>query len=385
MHADRTLTRLVGLVYEAACDSTQWTTFMKELQRVLGTPWCFFYLHDLSRQEVDIHLEIGFDPAFVESYEAHYAAKNPTLTYRPHLLQPGRVHSTEALCPEQVFLQTEFHNEWALPQRLGQGLAGTVLRTPMLVGLFGVLWQLGAKPATRENIALLRALMPHLQRAVRVHGRLTELEGRARAATDALDHWAVGVILLDRSSRVLSVNRAAEEILRRRDGLTVVSQGLRAAYSHETGRLTEAIRDVIAHRPFERRPSGGVVTVSRDRASSPLELLIAPLGSQRADLDETRARCVVFVTDPAARPMGSAGLLQDLYGLTETEAKVASLLVCGKNVNTISDELSVTLNTTRTHVKRVLTKTNTRRQSELVGLLVRGLLSGQVRIGSPRE
>ena len=56
-----------------------------------------------------------------------------------------------------------------------------------------------------------------------------------------------------------------------------------------------------------------------------------------------------------------------LYGLTPTEATVCGLLAEGRSVAEIQDQLGITANTARTHVKRILAKTGAARQSDRCG------------------
>jgi hypothetical protein len=64
-----------------------------------------------------------------------------------------------------------------------------------------------------------------------VHAELRELGWKSAAAARALDQLAAGVIITDDDGRVVEMNRAGEQILRRNDGLTV-RQGscVRSAY-----------------------------------------------------------------------------------------------------------------------------------------------------------
>ena len=57
--------------------------------------------------------------------------------------------------------------------------------------------------------------------------------------------------------------------------------------------------------------------------------------------------CVVFVSHPDAAPDTDEDLLRQLYGLTLAEARVAVLLVQGKDVKAVSDQLQVSPNTMR--------------------------------------
>jgi DNA-binding CsgD family transcriptional regulator/PAS domain-containing protein len=307
----------------------------------------------------------------VRSYQEYYAAKNPLLIYGRDQLQPGTVSRRQSLCPDDIFLRSEFHEDWAAPQKMGQAVTATVLKTPAMVGLFGLLQRLDKRGPDEADLALLRALMPHLQRAVKLHSRMADLHVREQVTQDALDRCPVGVILLNGEGRVVLMNRSAEEIVRSEDGLAIGPQGLRANGGVETTRLREVIRLAIARSVTGPNP-GGVLTLSRATARQPLHLLVAPLASSHSLLPQGRAGCIVFVTDPDAEPESDIDLLRRLYGLTAAEAKVAAFVVRGKDVKGICDELRVSPNTVRTHLKRVFEKTNTKRQAELVSLILRG-------------
>lgn len=54
------------------------------------------------------------------------------------------------------------------------------------------------------------------------------------------------------------------------------------------------------------------------------------------------------------------------YGLTGTEASLTSLLLQGHALARVAERLGIRLATARSHLKAVLAKTGTHRQSELV-------------------
>jgi DNA-binding CsgD family transcriptional regulator len=78
----------------------------------------------------------------------------------------------------------------------------------------------------------------------------------------------------------------------------------------------------------------------------------------------------LFVSDPERRPGTVDELLCRQYGLTPAEARIACLLTQGRSVSACAAELSISLNTARTHLKRVYSKTSTHGQSDLVSLLL---------------
>ena len=63
-----------------------------------------------------------------------------------------------------------------------------------------------------------------------------------------------------------------------------------------------------------------------------------------------------------------------MYGLTRAEARVARRLVSGASLKEIAAQIDVSHHTVRAHLKSILRKTGTHRQSELV----RRILASQV-------
>jgi DNA-binding CsgD family transcriptional regulator len=278
------------------------------------------------------------------------------------------------LCPDPVLFNSEFFNDWSRPQNIGHGVSATVLKTQRLVGLFGLLQDIGDPSPSEEKLALLRALMPHLGRAVKLLARIVELETRDQVQSDALNHWFQGVFLLDRSGRVTWMNRMAEGLVKKADGLSVQHDRLCAALPHETLQLENLVRQTLA-----AKVSGpnihGVLTVSRLAKKRPLVLSVDRLSTHRTLFADVKGVCIVVVSDPDASVSSGEGVLRHLYGLTGTESRVALLLAQGSDVKEIAEHLSVLPNTVRIHLKNIFHKTSTKRQAELLRVLLRGPLS----------
>ena len=102
---------------------------------------------------------------------------------------------------------------------------------------------------------------------------------------------------------------------------------------------------------------------------TPLVLSVAPLQPHAGFHDRERPAAMVFIRDPEA-PL-AAKRLRELFGLTRTEAAVAASLGDGKSPERIAADLGIGIGTVRTHLKRVLAKTGTHRQAQLVALLAR--------------
>jgi DNA-binding CsgD family transcriptional regulator len=93
-----------------------------------------------------------------------------------------------------------------------------------------------------------------------------------------------------------------------------------------------------------------------------------------SDLDANpfaEGRAFIVLVDPEERRRPPEAALRDIFRLTVAEARLAARLACGEALETISDDLNVTKETARFHLKRIFAKTGARRQAELVALFGR--------------
>jgi DNA-binding CsgD family transcriptional regulator len=77
----------------------------------------------------------------------------------------------------------------------------------------------------------------------------------------------------------------------------------------------------------------------------------------------------MFVTPVTRQQAPQVELIEALFDLTPTEARIAGAVVAGKSVATIARAHGVTQNAVRMHLKSVFAKTGLGRQAELVSLL----------------
>jgi len=218
--------------------------------------------------------------------------------------------------------------------------------------------------------------MPHLQRALRVHTYVAESDLRRSELAEAVEHLTVGMILVTAGARVLFMNRAARQMLESRDALLVDGSGLRACRSRETATLRALIGAAAQTTAHKGSHPGDVFRIARPNGRPALEILVSPISTRETWCFAERAVAAVYVTDPAQTPERPEVVLSRLHGLTPAEAKVAALIARGRSGRQAADELEVSYNTLKTHLKRIFAKTGTRSQGELIRLLVAG--AGQV-------
>jgi DNA-binding CsgD family transcriptional regulator len=267
-------------------------------------------------------------------------------------------------------------------------LNGVIFQDQSLSGMIGLIRRCGAPRFGRAEVRLLQTLMPHLQRAVQLHQRIITLESEKNVASDALNLWSLGVILLDNQGKPFLTNRSADTILKQHDGLTLNRAGLSAATSADTRTMHAAIHGAIHTTSFQASPStltktvetstdgltpGDALLISRPSGKQPLQVLVAPACANPILFPIHGAAAIVFISDPEATERPQAELFQHFYGLTtaETQTQIAALLLEGKSVPLIAGELGVSLNTAKTHAKRIYDKTRSKGQADLIRLILR--------------
>ena len=112
------------------------------------------------------------------------------------------------------------------------------------------------------------------------------------------------------------------------------------------------------------------MTVSRPSLKRPFLVMVAPLALP-LDADDRTGHIAVFVSDPEAPPETMGEVAERLYGLTASETRVASGLMATGDLGQVAEQLRISRETARWHLKRLYRKTDTNRQAGLVVRLSR--------------
>jgi DNA-binding CsgD family transcriptional regulator len=190
---------------------------------------------------------------------------------------------------------------------------------------------------------------------------------------EALDQMQQGTLLVDGDGRILYANRQARELLAVGDGLGASVNGLHADTPDEAQTLRRLIASAARAEGASR--AAGMMAIKRRCGRRPLAVLVVSCHTRTrlaAAIHPQRA-VLVFVTDPDRASVVQSDLLRQLYRLTRMEAEIALAMLRGEGLKAIAESFGVSLSTARTHLQNVFDKTETRRQAELVHLLLRSV------------
>ncbi len=362
---------VIGNIYDAALDEKLWPDISPAVAAALDAPSASLQLRDVHNGVVDrLSMTKNYDAKAIASYLSYYWQHDPWVE-GARKFDLSTVLVNKDLVDESRLINSEFYHQYARPLGVFY-LVGA--RFPVGNGEHGVIgihrpWN--GRAFDDADKVLVSSILPHLQRALQIRGRLLTPMIEHQAAREALDRTATATLVMSRDGRVLLADRKAEELFRDADPIRSVGDRLAVSSRGSSDRLSALIRSAADTAAGRGASPGGMLVLERfDRL--PLTVLVAPFRPARDGLGASLPAAILFIRDPEALSPGGEAL-QALFGLTPAEATAAGALADGKSVEEIATSLGVSLHTVRTHVKSVLAKTNTNRQSQLVGLLLRSV------------
>ena len=367
------VTRLIGLIYDAAMAPTQWGAFLDALGTTIGGHFLNLSSIDISERRVEFMAIGRYDPAFAKEYEEHYWTVDPWVeaANRRGMLRAGLLDLGERFVPTNELKKTEFYNDLGRRFECVGGISAIVEVGPSLASLSVNQNRFGQ--FDDAELDLVRMLVPHVQRALQVHQRLERAERITEDATSVLDRVHHAVFFVSATGRLLFANRAAQEMLCSRDGLIDMHGELRASAPAQTRELRAAIAaalsvstGIVAPRP--------VLLLSRPSGRRPLVLVASPLPSYYRTTVAGQSAAAIFVTDPERGAKPDAETIASILRLTPAEARLAACLAAGEPLNEAAERLGIRLETARKRLKTIFQKTDTHRQADLIRLVLQSFL-----------
>lgn len=220
-------------------------------------------------------------------------------------------------------------------------------------------WEAMMRPqrAVANDVAqpLLRQFESHFQRADQVLDRIINQSSTTQAEAMLAQIERTAAFVVDRSLTVTAVNTAAAGVL----GVT------RGARVHDLA-LGIGEADLLA-RQIDRMLMGNSAApvVVRSRSAQADRLIVLHLRLVRPDRDPP---FVIAVTSEMGWPKGFSDVLRAAFDLSPAETEVVRALAEGQNLADIAHSRDRSPDTVRAQLKSIMSKTETRSQTELVRL-----------------
>ena len=208
---------------------------------------------------------------------------------------------------------------------------------------------------------------------------------KPRASRDAqplaLEHWASWLssalalipgssLVMDHNAMLVAASPRAHDILNEGDGLCLRNKQVRATTRADQIQFMQAMKPAgtaryDTHGVLVRRAYGRYPLHLSVRVMETSQLLRTVSGGTGHE-----AFVRVDITDVDSEVQLNLATLRRLFDLTPREIDIAELFARGISLTEVSDVLCISVDTVRSHLKQMFVKTNTKRQSQLMRVLV---------------
>jgi len=375
-----TYSLLIERLYDAATDAKSWPASLRTVADAFHGHAASLIFRDMSTMEG--HWISTLEPATETEYFNDWRDNNILVGARQDW-RPGAVETDRDWMPKADLLRSDFHAGFMRPRDIYAVMRLLVRKEGTVQPSLTIARHCGAGDFDEAEVAIARRLIPHVQHAICISDRLGGTRVELIDGAEALDRLVHPIMVLDDMGAPIHVNRAADALVAKCDGVTLTPAGPRAA----TPTLTAQLSALVARAAGRAGdiPESGTMTLARPSGKRPLAVVVLPMRGPAAWLLARHRMVLVSIIDPEAPSMVPVERLMDLFRLTQSEARVARELLGGHDVAEIARRTRSSVNTVRTHLARLMAKTETHRQSELVRVLASLTLLGVAEsAGSPR-
>lgn len=386
---DEELTRLsgvIGLIYEGATDPSRWIKdILPAVADYIQAPECilftnmhspqnggYFFPHGITQERNDVYFNkyIGDDVwtrAFVEK----------------NLFIEGNVMTGDELVPREQFLETRFYKELLSREEnrnMRQLLSSVIFgldETSSMPAVCSFFRSFHHPDFGEQDRTRLRLLLPHLSRSLGVMQRLRSAELSMATTYAMLDRLPAGVLLVDAAGEVTYVNRAAERMLASGDGLKLRkltrTPGLGQLAADDdlaNCAIAAALRVTLNRDPYATAHFSDCVVVPQLSGGAAYTLQFSALGNQSEFGAGSTSSAIVFLADGAHQVEIDPVVLQNAYGLTPAEARVAVALLECSSAKEVADYLGTSFHTVRTQISAVYLKLGVDTRARFVKLML---------------
>lgn len=224
-------------------------------------------------------------------------------------------------------------------------------------------------PFTSEEKGRLAVLVPHIKQAMTLAAQVNRNESEREIYEEGLDRLNIGVIVLDEQYQLLRANPVACNMLNGGDGVRLAERQLEGCTPADTRELRRLLASAHEY-------PGTVTAMSLSRPPGRRKLAAVVRSIPLVEESEARAQpaYAIFLRDPDALAIAAQDIARQLFDFTPAEANLAIELVNGLSVDEAAEKLGIRRNTVRAHLRAIFSKAGVTRQSELVRILLNGVL-----------
>ena len=224
---------------------------------------------------------------------------------------------------------------------------------------------------TQQEIDILQRLGKHLRRALQIYRQLCAVQQENRELYNLLDCLKTGVIILNEKGCIQHTNVKARQILEHSSLLRPDIYNRLKVTSTAQGKLEALIQSALFKKNLlSQHDTGGVLGLHESTKEQSLMLTVVPLSEVVSINSNQQQRVAIFLTESSERHQLAEQFVRDRYGLSNRELQVCALFLNGLNLEEIAEHCGISLQSVRTYLKHIFSKTSCSSHAELMRLLM---------------
>lgn len=374
---------LVHRIYDAALRPECMQEVLERICALLDAPFGNLFSWTRQPQQGGFFFTT-FPGEVVERYQ-RIQHDDPHMKAAAHkqLFAEGTVVTSDDLVKESELFQSCVYQQIWQPLRIRRMCGGTVFGasdTHHLPTVVSVHRLDDAPRFSPADVDVVSRLLAHLSRALGVMYHLRDADLQLAATRASLDRLTTAIVLFSADGSVEFSNRSAaalaEEgrVIRMRAGgpggrtwLDLAGPGSRQQASLQR-RIADALRPIVSD--YEGSFANAVIV--KGAHGEPLAVIhVAPLPiTHRFSGDLPESHAIAFIYDLKAAATVDPELLIQAFDLSPAEARVALDTLNGGDIAEMARRLGRSPNTVKTQLQQVFNKTQVRRRSDLLKVIL---------------
>lgn len=340
---------------------TAWNDGLMQLAGLAKASYLAIMTRDERSGQFHVLEPVEVSPSLLKDYEAEFREINPMNGMRDVLAADGEQYLDWTALGHTFIRRSRYYQDFMRAYDLGYLMAHRV-DTPESPGSILSIHKLAGEPAfEQEDAAAIAAVHGCLQQTLRLRQCLQGLQQAQLWQRSALNALSFPIMMVDSLGSVKQANRAAEAWL---------SQPQCPLASHGRLRDREALLEIL--RQAQGRsgavPKVASIRLSNDNQQAGAICVALPVGEEDASRG-TSGRIALLMVWSLQPKEPARVLLQQVFGLSVSEARVAEKLARGYTPQEIAILQSLGESTIRSHIKTIFRKTHVHRQHDLARLL----------------
>ncbi|WER49041.1 helix-turn-helix transcriptional regulator [Cupriavidus sp. WKF15] len=364
---DEAVHQTIRGLYEGILDETAWRSSLARLRDASESMHASLVEYTPLNHRFRVNEIHDLNQELVDAYNGHYQAEDPSRTYTRQMAV-GDWYIDSRDLGQAGMIRLPFYRDFMHRFRLGSVMGCLVERKPYQDIYFSLQKPIGCRPYQATDARRLGWAIPHLRQALSLRERTQDASVLDELSARVLEQFPFGLIVFAPDGKVLLSNGSGERWVRR---LLPGSQGASLGQvRHDGWRLRKSFPEMLSAACSPGAAVAAQATHACDDSGQSASVIVLPLPpAHRLARQWQRPAALVAIREAGTAPPMLSGVLRELFGLTPSEIRLATLLTTGVGLPEASARLSIGHETARSQLKMIFNKTETGSQARLAHLL----------------